>query len=231
VTGNSSITLTWQASADTARIDQLNTQGSVSTSYPVQPAGQLPVTVPGNLGQLVIYRLVAIRGGQEVHQDLPITVQCAIAWFFGTNPYPNAGCPTALGAIGQGSFQQFERGFMIYVNANGLNTVYGLQTQDSRYIQYANGWNGSDTTYGTCPGSPPSGLVAPQQQFVWAYCNTNAPVGSWNSAIGWAISNVDNGNRTIQYEEGTGAFYIDSPVGVFRFSGPTPSGATWARIK
>ncbi|MFN8449941.1 MAG: hypothetical protein U0521_15485 [Anaerolineae bacterium] len=32
---------------------------------------------------------------------------------------------------------------MLYVNANGLNRVYGLQYDGSRYIAYINGWDGS----------------------------------------------------------------------------------------
>jgi hypothetical protein len=229
VAPGTAITLSWQTIADAARIDQLNQQGVATQSFPVQPNGQLPVTIPPGIGQLVVYKLTAQRGGKEATASLPITVTCAIDWFFGRAfAPPGSGCPRAVGAIGPGAFQQFERGFMIYVNANNLNTVYGLQTQDSRYIAYTNGWDG--TTIDNC-GTPPQGLFAPQNMFNWAYCRTNAPVGSWNSAVGWATGGLDTGNRTIQFEEGTGAFYIDAPVGVFRFSGPAPAGTTWQRIK
>lgn len=225
VTGNSNITLSWNSISDTARIDQLNQQGAIVQTFSVIPVGQLNVLVPAG-SRLVIYKLTAQRGGQEVTQSIPITVQCPISWFFGDQYAPaNASCPTGVGAIGIGAFQSFERGFMIYVNANNLNRVYGMQTQDSRYIEYTSGWDGTTIT----PGSPPSGLLEPQQMFNWVYFNTNAPIGSWNGAIGWATSNIDSGNRTIQFEESTGAFYIDAPVGVFRFSGG--SNPTWTRIK
>ncbi|MCB9455576.1 MAG: hypothetical protein H6671_06285 [Anaerolineaceae bacterium] len=217
--------LSWNTVSDVARIDQLNQQGAVVQTFSVIPTGQLNVVVPAG-SHLVIYKLTAQRGGQEVTQSIPITVQCPISWFFGDQFAPaNAGCPTAVGAIGPGAFQSFERGFMIYVNANNMNRIYGMQTQDSRYIEYTNGWDGATLTAST----PPSGLFEPQQMFNWAYFNTNAPIGSWNGAIGWATGNIDSGNRTIQFEENTGAFYIDAPVGVFRFSGG--SNPTWTRIK
>jgi hypothetical protein len=228
VTGNSTITLAWETIADSARIDQLNKQGGVVQPFSIALKGSLQVVVPGNQGSLVVYRLVAIRGGQEVTKSLPITIQCPIAWFFGNEfAPPGAGCPTAVGAVGTGAFQPFEHGFMIYVNADNINSIYGLVTQDSRYISYKNAWDGSSQT----GSSPPSGRFAPQQMFNWAYFNTNAPIGSWANVLGWATGNIDTGSRTIQYEQGTGGFYIDSPVGVFRLSGTNTTGLTWQRIK
>jgi hypothetical protein len=223
VTANTSIVLTWNTIADSARIDQLNAQGAVVTSFAVVPSGSLPLSVPGNTGTLVVYRLVAQRGGQETNFSVAITVQCVTAWFFGNQFAPSgSGCPTGPQTNGVGSFQQFERGFMIYAAANNLNTVYGAQNQDARYISYLNGWDGS-TVY-TCFGTP---SIAPQGIFGWTYCNTNAPIGGWSAAVGNAIGNADNSNRTVQFED-TGAVYIDSPIGVFRFSGAP--GLTWRKI-
>jgi hypothetical protein len=197
-------------------------------TFSVTPSGTLPVLVSGNTGRVAVYQLTAIRGGQQAQLSLSINVQCAMSWFFGDQyAPPGSGCPTALGAVGAGAFQPFERGYMIYVNANGLNTIYGMQNQDARYIGYTNGWDGS-TTY-SCFGTPPTGLFAPQNMFAWVYCTTNGPIGTWSSAVGFATTAIDTGSRTIQFEEGTGAFYVDSPLGVFRFTGPTT--ATWAKIK
>ncbi len=226
VAANSSVTLTWNALADTARIDQLNQQGAVVQTFTVIPSGSLPVTVPGNTGRVVVYRLAAQRGGQEVTFSLAITIQCSISWFFGDQyAPPNAGCAQAASVTGSARFQPFERGYMFFINANNMNTVYGLANQDNRYISYPMTWDQA-TAY-NCAGSPPSGKFAPQAVFDWMYCNTNAPVGTWSQAIGWATANIDTGQRTIQYESGTGAFYIDSPVGVFRFE---PATGKWTKI-
>lgn len=225
VNPNTLVTLTWTASADSARVDQLNQQGAVTQTFPVVPSGQLTVTVPANQGRVVVYRLVAIRGGQETSRSIPITVTCPISWFFGNEfAPPNSGCPTALGAIGPGAFQPFERGLMIYVNANGLNRIYGLQNADNRYASFPNGWNGGALAYDPAP----PGLFQPQDMFRWAFLNTLAPVSTWQVQIGWATAAIDQSQRTIQFEEG-GPFYIDTPIGVYRFSGGDQG--TWTRIR
>jgi hypothetical protein len=220
---NGTITLRWEADADSARIDQLNVQGAVAQSFPVPPVGDLAVTVPATGGGQVIYRLVALRGGEQATRSVAISIQCQIPWFFGANPLAES-CPTALGAVGPGAYQPFERGVMIYVNANGLNRIYGLQNDGNRYIAYTNGWDGSALNFDAAP----SGLTQPQEMFRWAFLNTNAPVGTWLTAIGWATAAIDRNDRTIQFAE-NGAFYINTPSGVIRFSGG--DSGTWRLVQ
>jgi hypothetical protein len=224
---NTTVVLRWVTVADSTRIDVLNQQGAVSQTFAtITPSGELSVAVPGNLGRLVVYRLVAMRGGQEVSQSLPIGIACSIAWFFGDVPGVT-GCPTAVGATAAGAYQPFERGLMIYVSANGINKIYGLQNQESRYVGIANGWDGNGMQY---PPDPPSGLFKPAKWFRWTFLNTLAPVGTWENAVGWATAAINESQRTIQFEEGTGAFYIDIPGGgVYRFSGG--DSGTWSKIK
>jgi len=222
---NTVITLQWVTISDSTRIDLLNQQGAVIQTFAtVTPSGQISVTVPGNLGRQVIYRLVAIRSGQEANQSVPIVINCLIPWFFGEG-IGVTGCPSAVGSISGGAFQNFERGLMIYVTANGMNKIYGLQNSDSRYIAYQNGWNGSALTYDSAPG----GFFQPQDVFRWAFINTLAPVGTWQNSIGWGTSDINRDARTYQPEESTGAFYIDSPLGVYRFSGG--DNGTWLKVK
>jgi hypothetical protein len=229
VAANTTITLSWFTESDSARIDQLNAQGQVIQSFPVVTSGQFSLAVPGSTGKLVIYRLTAIRNFQQVSQSIPITVQCSISWFFGDQFAPqDAGCPQALGAIAPGAYQTFERGVMIYVTANGLNRIYGLQNDGNRYIAYANGWDG--VTLRSDPA--PAGLFMPGQMFNWAYYNTLAPIGTWGRQLGWATSSIDTGDRTIQFEvgaSGTLPFYIDAGGAVYRLSGG--DSGTWTRIK
>lgn len=220
------VTLRWSSIADAARIDQLNQQGAVVQTFSVPPSGEITVTIPGNLGRLIVYRLAAIRGGQETARSIPITVSCAIAWFFGNEFAPvNSGCPAALGAVAAGKYQPFERGLMIFVTANGLNRIYGLQNANNRYISYVSGWDGNSMDY---PDAP-SGLYRPLNEFRWAFLNTLAPVGTWQDALGWATADINRDSRTIQFED-SGAFYIDAPGGaVYRFSGG--DSGTWLKIK
>ena len=223
------ITLRWTTVADTARIDQLNQQGAVTQTFTIPISGDLAVVMPSSgTGQQVVYRLVALRGGQQAQRSLPIRITCPVAWFFGNEFAPqNAGCPTATAAIGDGKYQPFQRGLMLYVDANGLNRVYGLQNDGNRYISYVSQWDGTGfPEYGEPPDDD---LVKPREQFRWAFQNTLAPVGTWESAIGWGTQDVNRDARSIQYEQ-SGAFYIDTPTGaVYRFSGG--DSGTWTKIK
>ncbi len=226
VAPGASIILRWQSIADTAQIDLQNQQGVVLQTFSVTPSGELPVTIPPNVKGLVIYRLTAMRGGLTANFSVPITVTCAIDWFFGNEFAPDfANCPVAVGAIGAGAFQPFENGFMIYVDANNLNKIYVLLAQDNRYAAFINDWDGSGNPF----PDPPSGLVKPRRMFRWLYLFGPKPFGEWLDVTGWATEREDESNRTIQFEQNTGAFYIDSPIGVFRFSGG--DSGTWTQIK
>ncbi|MCL4249614.1 MAG: hypothetical protein KJ065_15835 [Anaerolineae bacterium] len=228
VPDNSSVTLFWSTiNADGARIEQLNAQGAIVNNFAVVPNGQLPVLLQAAQGRSAIFRLVAVRGSNEVAQAINITITCTISWFFGDQyAPPDASCPQSLGASAPGNYQPFERGYMIYVTANGLNRIYGLQFEQNRYIVYANGWDG--TTINST--AAPTGLFIPQQMFNWVYYNTLAPIGAWNQQIGWATADINSENRTIQYEAGSGRFYIDAPGGlVFRFS--DGDSGSWTRIR
>ncbi len=213
--------------ADAVRIDQLNPQGAVIQSFPGALTGSLPLLAQTLTGRVSVYRLVASNAGVEISQTISVSISCALPWFFGDQSAPaDAGCPQALGAAAAGAYQSFERGQMIYVTANGLNRIYGLQNDGSRYIAYANAWDG--TTLNNTP--PPPNLFIPQQMFNWAYYNTNAPIGAWTPQVGWATGNIDTSARTIQFEASSPRFYIDVPGGgVFRFSGG--DSGTWQRIR
>jgi hypothetical protein len=231
ITSGASIRLAWTAVADLVRIEQLNQDSVVTQTFPALPAsGVFTVVVPSNQGRVVQYRLVASRVGVEVSQTVPISIICTASWFFGDQAAPpGTGCPAAVGAIASGAFQRFERGLMIYVTANGLNRVYGLQNDQALYIGVSNGWDGS--TLNTTPA--PSGFYMPEQMFNWVYYNTLAPIGGWNSALGWGTTPIDSGQRTIQWEGsigGSSPFFIDAPNGeVYHFSGG--DSGTWFRVK
>jgi hypothetical protein len=213
------------------RIEQLDQNGAIIQTFPPQPTtGTLTVIVPGNAGRTIQFRLVALRAGAEVSQTVPISIICAAGWFFGDQyAPPGTSCPGAAALVGQGAFQRFERGMMIYVNANGLNRIYGLQNDGGRYVGLANGWDGINVRNDPAP----AGRFIPERMFNWAYYNTLAPVGSWNSAIGWGTAAIDLNNRIIQWEGSIGStspFFVDAPnAEVYRFSGGDVG--TWTRIK
>lgn len=228
---NETILLNWSTISDSARIDQLNQQAAVMQTFPISATGQLSVVLPANSGKQVIYKLVALRGGLEVSQSLPIVINCTVGWFFGDQfAPPAAGCPTAVGAVAGGAYQPMERGVMIWTNANGLNKVYALFNSNNTYTSFVSGWDGAAQTPNY--GSPPSGYLSPTRQFRWVYNNTLPTVipGTWVQVMGWATTEINQDNRTIQFEQGTNAIYIDAPGGaVYRLVGG--DSGTWAKIK
>jgi hypothetical protein len=94
--------------------------------------------------------------------------------------------------------QRFENGLMIYVNANGLNRIYGLQNSEALHgrCQRLNGDHRTVLCHQT---------LHPGQMFNWAYYNTLAPI-----AHGTALS--------------AGA-QLPSIRGIELFSGKEPSAA------
>jgi hypothetical protein len=223
------IIYTWQADADIARLETLNGAGQIIESIPVQPTGNATLLIPANAGRIITYRLVVGRAGIERSALLNVTVLCQFSFFFGDQfAPPDANCPMDFGATGAGAIQNFERGIMIYINANNRNEIYGMVNQGGLFVRRLNGWDGAtlDET------APPPGLIAPRQMFNWAYYNTLAPVGTWNQAVGWGTTEIDLSQRTIQFESNMTRFYIDAPGGVvFRFTITGADFGTWVRIR
>lgn len=230
--GGSAITLAWETVSDSAQIEQLDQQGQRLQVYSVTPTGTLPVTVP-NTGSQVIFRLTAIRGSQQATQSLPIQVQivCSTPWFFANIP-ADAGCPLGPPVTVTGKVQLFQQGLMFNVLINGEDRVYGLNTTNGRYMVYTNVWDGVTTNYTTC-GTPPAGLLPPENVFNWAYHNTNGTIGLWcgPDGIGWGTAAANlSALITIQFEGQGTASYVNLPgYGTIRISG-TPVTGTWTRV-
>ncbi len=224
-----SIRIVWVTNADNVRLEELNGQSGMLQRLQVLPTGQFNIFVPGNLGKVIYFRLVASRNNVEINQTIPVNVVCQYTWFFGSQYVPpNSGCPARV-VTSDGRYQSFERGVMLYVSGSGLNRIYGLQDDGSLYVSAVSGWDGA--TLNTSPA--PDGRFMPQEMFNWVYYNTLAPIGSWNSALGWATGNVVSAPRSIQWENavsGSNPFYIDAPDGaVYRFSGG--DSGTWRRVR
>jgi len=222
--------LRWQAQGDSAVLDRLDAQGNLTQSQPVPVTGELAVQIPSGLGALVTFRLTVIRQGIPTSQSLAITITCGRDWFFG-NQYAQGYCPADVGAVGDGLYQQFDGGLMIYANAASQNfpgnTVYVLFYAGNQWRAYLNTWDGVSQ-----PGdAPPPGRYTPQGILgsVWqngAYNNQHV-----RDFLQFAIAPQTGGTRTIQVEAGGNSVYIDTPTGqVYRLTGGT-TGGTWSQVK
>lgn len=213
-----SITLTWNASADSARIERLNQAGNIVETFPVTPTGQAMFTIPGG-ERVVIFRLVAARGGSETSLSISISVQvvCNPPWFF-ANPPADIGCPTAAALGVPGTFQTFERGFMFRIQLPGVDKVCGIQNDRNRYACY----NYAAYT-GTPPATPPTGFQGPAVELQDAFYNQLAIGGFWYTIIGWGTTAPIPTTYSVQYDT-TGRIYISTPLGAYRFDGALTSG-------
>lgn len=219
------VTLRWSSSADTAELRQVaGGTGEVLQTYVVAPIGSQVVTLP-TTGSQAFYKLIARRGGQETTFDLQVKISCSNAWFFSVTP-PGGGCPNSGAVSVLGAYQPFQTGLMfMYTTANG-ERICGLQNEDTLYLCYADGWDGS--TIKSSP-SAPSGLFNPQQMFNWAWHNTLASGGTWENKIGWATNNINNNPLTVQFDQ-QGRLYIQTPQGIYYLSGDNVSGH-WQKIQ
>ncbi len=234
---NTSITLSWEAVGDVARIDQTTPSGQVTATYDVGVSGQLVVTVPANPDGQVIYRLVVVRGQLSAARSVPIITpvvpQCPTPWFFGAPPQGTA-CPSGASFNVPGKIQAFQNGVMFTLNIGGTQRLYGLVYSDRRYSVNSNiTWDGT-TTYTTPCGTAPAGLSNPQDVFNWAYHNTSGPSGQWCSAIGgigWATTAPNlSASFQAQFEQVGTAIFINLPgIGVVRLPSTT-QGGDWTSL-
>jgi hypothetical protein len=196
----------WQADADTVTIDLLTENNALIQTVPVQPKGERSFTVSSAQGNLITFRLTATRGGKSEVRTATVSVQCAQPWFFSP---PQPGCPLQAAQSGAVVFQAYERGLVFYVSTN--NTVYVLANEGTRVNAYPNEW---------APGvllpvaTPPAGFFNPTAQIGYVWYNKQWSDGrSVGSVIGWAITDVQNYNGTLQAGNPASDIYINRPDG------------------
>lgn len=223
----STVALRWQTQADSVVLQRLNTAGVVQETIQGSPVGAYNAILPTGEAQ-VIYRLIARRGGFETSANIPIIVTniCPNQWFFTPAEGQVSGCPTTAPTGVQGSFQQFERGFMFRLQIQGLDRVCGVDTAANYYLcfQYA-------AYSGTPPETPPAGLQPPGADFQSVFYNRLSNTGTWYSpqSIGWATGTYQTGSYTLQRDD-QGRIFVQLPNGIFRFDSSLSTG-TLTRIQ
>ena len=214
----------WDTNGETARIERLDAQGNVVESLPVDPIGSYSTNLPPD-GALVIYRLVAMRQGEETSSSISFNFQaaCTIQWFFQTAD--DVGCATTGVMGGQLYYQQFERGFMIRLVSAGRDRVCGVQNDSNIYTCF----NYQPFT-GTPTVTPVPNRFAPGDAFAGVFYNQLAIGGFWYDQIGWATSQQVNSNTSTQTND-RGIMYVQTPQGIIGFDQDLNGGLTITRIQ
>ncbi|MHB8625921.1 MAG: hypothetical protein ACYDBJ_01905 [Aggregatilineales bacterium] len=208
VPANGQTILRWQTQADSVTLDELTATGTIVSSIGVDAVSDRSVLIPGNLGQSIIFRLTARRGGNTVSRSLTISIQCAIAWFFQPTP---SGCPQQVAFPPSTiKYQVFEKGIGFFVAVT--NNVYLLANAGNRVNAYI-----VDASYTPPPSLTPPGapgkFFEPQTEigYVWYYKQWSD--GSQiSNVLGWGTVPMQIYIGTMQ-QTGTD-LYIQGPTGV-----------------
>jgi hypothetical protein len=114
------------------------------------------------------------------------------------------GCPTRNAEVGDGAFQPFARGVMIWVDANDEEGafIYVLNDDDT-WQRYEDLWQEGDPERADL--TPPSGFVEPERGFglVW-----RDELGGATATIGWALIHEEGRQTVVQQFNGDTAIEV-----------------------
>jgi hypothetical protein len=192
------------------------------TITPTQTSTSTPTRTPSITPSITATLLVgqAISGQTTQIAINPASVNCPFNWFF-SNPRPNV-CPLGGATMGSGSILYFERGFMVWVEAQDAIYVFMNDAAFPRWQVF------NDAFDGTMPETDPS-------------FDVNVPPMSWQprrgfglvwrqqvtvrERIGWAIQESETAYNVPMQSSADGVIYIGLPnSGVVSLS---PTGNLW----
>jgi hypothetical protein len=152
----------------------------------------------------------------------PVPQICDSTWFF-IQPRP-ASCPLSPPISGQGVFQQFQNGFMVWVQAQDAIYVMYNDTGFPRWEVFRDffeeGMPEDDPAFGN---APTTGLYQPRRGFGQLWRNNQAV----RDRIGWAIEALEQPYSVQTQTSGDGSLFVSEPSGgVFNI---LPGGSGWNR--
>jgi len=205
------VILRWVVRADSARLEVIDANGNITSQFDVNLIGTYSTTIPAT-GNVVTYRLTAIRGSQEVRSIVTVdmTQNCTINWYF-PNPPTTARCPTGIEQSSPVIVQRFEDGFMFRAMANNQSRVCGVQFDRNLYTCYD-----AQNYTGTPSVTPPTGLFVPDTQLAHTFYDNLATGGFWYDVIGWGTATGSTVNTRYQDGEDNKRYYEFSD-GIYAF--------------
>lgn len=156
------VTVSWSAVGESATLEIVTTTGVVLMTENVPIIGQRIYTLDQANGRAIVFKITARRGQQTAVDSISAVITCNPTWFFAAAP---ANCPLQAAQQGQFLYQQFERGYAIFVS--NLNQVYFLSF-DRRVLAYPSVWSpGVPQPAPVNPITPP--LIEPNAQigYIW----------------------------------------------------------------
>jgi uncharacterized protein YkwD len=161
------IILTWQTiNAAEVTLFHLLPTGQFGQFWEVEAAGSLSYTTTISDRNESRFVLTAVNSNMDTTQaDVTVKLTCPHDWFFA--PAPDV-CAAEAALLSAGAEQQFEEGFMLWVEASGLIYVLYGDGQQPQWQVFVDEWEEGDPIID--PGlDPPPGHYQPERGFglVW----------------------------------------------------------------
>jgi hypothetical protein len=196
VSPGGTVTLAWASTgANQATIFRVNADGSFGQSWQVDPTGTLTVTASGT-GTSEKFVLRIGDGVNIKETEATITTSCNRSWFFTDSP-PSS-CPAAAQVSTAAAEQDFERGWIYWMQTTGKVYVLYEDGKSPAWEVYADTWTSAEPEDDPSIVAP-SGLLQPVRGIgkVW---RTNTTV---RDRLGWAITDEVGFTSTFQQESGS----------------------------
>jgi hypothetical protein len=218
------ITLFWSVKGtDKATIYRLDSTGKRQQLWNVGRAGSLEVPTRTADRDVVQFLISIGDDNNHLEQTVAIPIGCTEPWFF--EPQPEA-CPAAPPTLGTQVEQTFERGRMIWVQAQSRIYVLFNDGQRPAWAYYTDefkdGQPESDPSL-----SPPSGLLQPIRGFglIWRGRERVRERLGWATSAEQAYDGAFQGDGTVE----SGVMYIRSKDG--NILSLADRGISWTLIK
>ena len=219
------IELAWGTSnATSITLHKLLPTGQLADHWQVAPAGVFSYDISRSERNATRFMLFASNAlGQSAQATLSVTLRCPDAWFF--EPAPDE-CPQSAPLYSPAAEQPFERGVMIWVQANQQIYILFADGNHPRYKIVSDRWREGDPI--DDPDLvPPPGLRQPVRGFGFIWREE----GSVRERLGWATGQEQGFETAVQvtarfkYNE----FYLRALDGaVWRL---LPEGSGWEKIQ
>ncbi len=188
--GDTQVTFSWDITGDF---------DNAYVEYPIQFNPETIFTLNSNTGseahtipnwvwaeEKTVTLKVEDQFGAVISHDLTLNITCTYDWQLSVN---ETGCPSAF-VSRVGAYQQFQRGFMIWIPNNAGDKIYTFYDDGTADI-HSDTWDGSDFIV---DGTPPDGMFAPERGFGYLW-NT---VPEIRSGLGWSTADEQSYSVNLQ---------------------------------